>query len=145
MTTTTEAKTTKQAVIDVFKKTPVGPTTLGEEKAAAKKEEKRPTALISAANFKRLNRVHELKTKKDEIDAEIDLHKSFIYKQMDRLGVDVLTKRNLEVVSRDDFTTVTVDWKSLEKDYPEIAALYIKKSKNKRVNWKKPFATLFSK
>jgi hypothetical protein len=144
MTTTTETKTTKQAIIDVFKKGPVGPTTLADEKAAAKKEQKRPTAPITPANFKRLNRVHELKLQKDQIEAEMELHKGFIYKQMDRNGVDVLTKRNLEVVSRDPYTTVTTDYKALEADYPEIAALYITKTKSKRVNWKKPFESLFN-
>jgi hypothetical protein len=130
---------------DIKKALKVGPTTLAEEKAAAKAEQKRPTAPITPANFKRLNRVHELKLKKDEIDAEIKLHQGFINKQMDRNGVDVLTKRNLEVVSRDDYTTVTVNWKQLEADYPEVAHLYITKNKNKRFNWKKPFATLFGK
>jgi hypothetical protein len=137
--------TTTTAVANEVKALKVGPTTLAEEKAAAKLEEKRPTAAISPANFKRVNRVHELKAKKDEIDTEIDLHKSFIYKEMDRKGVDVLTKRNVEVVSRDNYTTVTVDWKALERDFPEVAHLYIKKSTNKRVNWKKLFGGIFGK
>lgn len=123
----------------------VGPTTLAEEKAAAKAEQKRPTAAITPANFKRVNRVHELKAKRDEIEVEIKLHQSFVYKEMDRKGVDVLTKRGVEIVSRDDFTTVTVDWKQLEKDYPEVAHLYIKKTKSKRVNWKKLFGGLLGK
>ena len=148
MTTTTEEETrnkAKEALIAVFRKAPVSPTTLAEEKAAAKAEQKRPTAAITPANFKRLNRVHELKLKRDEIEAEIKLHQGFIYKQMDRAGVDVLTKRNLEVVSRDPYTNVSVNYKELEVDFPEIAALYITKTKTKRVNWKKPFATLFGK
>lgn len=135
MAATVVTKTTKQ----------VKPTTLGEEKAAAKAEEARPTANITPANFKRVNRVHELKATKDEIDVEIKLHQTFIYKEMDRKGVDVLTKRGVEVVSRDDYTTVTVDWRKLEADYPEIAAKYITKKKNKRVNWKKLFTSIFSK
>lgn len=137
--------TTTTAVANEIKAIKVGPTTLAEEKAAAKAEEKRPTAAITPANFKRVNRVHELKGKKEEIDVEIKLHQSFIYKEMDRKGVDVLTKRNVEVVSRDTYTTVTVNWKDLEKDYPEIAAMYVTKNTNKRVNWKKLFGGLLGK
>jgi hypothetical protein len=137
--------TTTTAVANEIKALKVGPTTLAEEKAAAKAEEKRPTAAITPANFKRVNRVHELKAKKEEIEVEIDLHKSFIYKEMDRKGVDVLTKRNVEVVSRDVFTTVTVNWKQLEKDFPEVAHLYITKNTNKRINWKKLFNGIFGK
>lgn len=137
--------TTTAAVAKEIKALKVGPTTLAEEMAAAKAEEKRPTAPITPANFKRVNRVHELKAKRDEIEVEIKLHQSFVYKEMDRKGVDVLTKRGVEVVSRDPFTTVTVDHKALERDYPEIAKLYIKKTKGKRVNWKKLFGGILGK
>lgn len=138
--------TTTTAVANEIKKTlKVGPTTLAEEAAAAKAEQKRPTAVISPANFKRVNRVHELKAKRDEIEAEIKIHQTFIYKQMDRAGVDVLVKRNVEVVSRDKYTNVSVNYKALEKDYPEIAKLYVTKSISKRVNWKKLFTGIFSK
>lgn len=137
--TATELETKRAALREAFRTVPEGPTTLAEEKAAAKAEEKRPTATITPTSFKRVNRVHELKAKKEEIEAEIKIHQGFIYKEMDRKGVDVLVKRNVEVVSRDAYTTVTTDWKSLEKDYPEIAALYITKTKSKRVNWKKLF------
>lgn len=130
---------------DTKKTVKVSPTTLAEEKAAAKAEEKRPTATITPANFKRVNRVHELKAKKEEIEVEIKLHQSFVYKEMDRKGVDVLTKRGVEIVSRDDYTTVTCDWRRLEKDHPRIAKLYITKTKSKRVNWKKLFSGIFSK
>ncbi len=137
--------TTTTAVAKEIKALKVGPTTLAEEKAAAKAEEKRPTATITPANFKRVNRVHELKAKRDEIEVEIKLHQSFVYKEMDRKGVDVLIKRGVEIVSRDPFTTVTVNWKQLEKDYPEVAHLYITKNTNKRVNWKKLFGGVFGK
>lgn len=138
------ATTTKTKVANEIKKAlKVGPTTLAEEKAAAKAEEPRPTAVITPAIFKRVNRVHELKREKDRIEAEIKLHQGFVYKLMDLKGVDVLIKRGVEIVSRDPFTTVTTDYKSLEKDYPEIAAKYITRTKSKRVNWKKPFASLF--
>lgn len=137
--------TTTTAVAKEIKALKVGPTTLAEEKAAAKAEEARPTANITPSIFKRVNRVHELKAKKDEIDAEIELHKSFVYKLMNLKGVDVLVKRGVEIVSRDPFTTVTVNWKDLEKDYPEIAKLYVKKTKSKRVNWKKPFGGILGK
>lgn len=140
MTVTEELETKRATLRDAFRKANVSPTTLAEERAAAKAEEVRPTATISPANFKRLNRVHELKAKKAELDAEIEIHQGFIYKEMDRKGVDVLTKRNVEVVSRDEYTSVSVDTKSLEADFPEIAGLYITKSKKKRVNWKKPFS-----
>jgi uncharacterized protein YqfA (UPF0365 family) len=140
MTISAETETKRATIREAFRKLNVGPTTLAEEKAAAKAEEKRPTATITPSNFKRLNRVHELKAKKAELDAEIELHQAFIYKEMDRKGVDVLTKRNVEVVSRDQYTQVTTDWKSLEADFPEIANLYITKTKHKRVNWKKPFS-----
>lgn len=137
--------TTTTAVAKEIKALKVGPTTLAEEKAAAKAEEARPTANITPTVFKRVNRVHELKAKKEEIEAEIELHKSFVYKLMNLKGVDVLVKRGVEIVSRDPFTTVTVNWKDLEKDYPEIAKLYVKKSKSKRVNWKKPFGGILGK
>lgn len=137
--------TTTTAVAKEIKALKVGPTTLAEEKAAAKAEEARPTANITPSIFKRVNRVHELKAKKEEIEAEIELHKSFVYKLMNLKGVDVLVKRGVEIVSRDPFTTVTVNWKDLEKDYPEIAKLYVKKTKSKRVNWKKPFGGILGK
>lgn len=137
--------TTTTAVAKEIKALKVGPTTLAEEKAAAKAEEARPTANITPTIFKRVNRVHELKAKKEEIEAEIELHKSFVYKLMNLKGVDVLVKRGVEIVSRDPFTTVTVNWKDLEKDYPEIAKLYVKKTKSKRVNWKKPFGGILGK
>lgn len=137
--------TTTTAVAKEIKALKVGPTTLAEEKAAAKAEEKRPTANITPTVFKRVNRVHELKAKKEEIEAEIELHKSFVYKLMNLKGVDVLVKRGVEIVSRDPFTTVTVNWKGLEKDYPEIAKLYVTKSKSKRINWKKPFGGILGK
>ena len=137
--------TTTTAVAKEIKALKVGPTTLAEEKAAAKAEEARPTANITPTVFKRVNRVHELKAKKEEIEAEIELHKSFVYKLMNLKGVDVLVKRGVEIVSRDPFTTVTCNWKALEKDYPEIAKLYVTKTKSKRVNWKKPFGGILGK
>lgn len=137
--------TTTTAVAKEIKALKVGPTTLAEEKAAAKAEEKRPTANITPAIFKRVNRVHELKAKRDEIEVEIKLHQSFVYKLMNLKGVDVLVKRGVEIVSRDPYTTVSVDWKRLEKDYPEVAHLYITKTKSKRVNWKKPFGGILGK
>jgi hypothetical protein len=137
--------TTAAVATEIKKALKVGPTTLAEEKAAAEAEKPRPTANVTPTIFKRINRVHELKAKKDEIEAEIELHKGFVYKLMNLKGVDVLVKRGVEVASRDPFTTVTCNWKQLEKDYPEIAAQYITKTKSKRVNWKKPFGGILGK
>jgi hypothetical protein len=112
------------------------PVSLKEEREAAEIEKKRPTAPISAANYKRVQRVHELKEIMAPYLAEIEEIKGKVFSEMDKKGVDVLTRRNVEVVSRDEATSVSTDAKGLEQDFPEIAGLYIKRKKTYRVNWK---------
>jgi phosphohistidine swiveling domain-containing protein len=136
MTTTSPPEQGEDTLLQV--KTPVGFVSLKEEKEAAELEKKRPTAAISTATFKRVQRVHELKEAMAPLLAEMEDHKIHVFKEMDKKGVDVLTRRNMEVVSRDETTSTSTDVKGLEHDFPEIAGLYIKKKKTYRVNWKNP-------
>ena len=113
--------------------------TLAEEKAAALLEQKRPTKPISAAGLKRVQRVHELKELMAPYLAEIEEHKGVIFKEMDKKGVDVLTRKGVEIVSRDEVTQENLDKKALKSQFPEIAVQFIVEKVIFRVNWKNPF------
>lgn len=123
------------------KATKVQPTTLAEEKAAAKAEEKRPSKPVTPTNWKRIQRVHELKRLMAPLQAEIDEIKAHVEAEMERKGVKVLTRNGVEVVSLDEYDSVKGDWKDLEKEFPEIAGLYVHHTERVRINWKKDTAT----
>lgn len=113
--------------------------TLAEEREAAKAEEKRPTKPISAAGLKRVQRVHELKEIMAPYLAEIEEHKGVIFKEMDKKGVDVLTRKGVEIVSRDEVNGEEWDKKSIKAKFPEIVVEFVREKVSYRVNWKNPF------
>jgi hypothetical protein len=113
--------------------------TLAEEKAAALLEQKRETKPISAAGLKRVQRVHELKELMAPYLAEIEEHKGVIFKEMDKKGVDVLTRKGVEVVSRDMQTREDLNKADLKAQFPEIAVQFIVEKIIYRINWKNPF------
>lgn len=113
--------------------------TLAEEKAAALLEQTRETKPISAAGLKRVQRVHELKEQMAPLLAEIEDHKGVIFKEMDKKGVNVLTRRGVEIVSRDEVTQENLDKKAFKAQFPEIAVQFIVEKVIFRVNWKNPF------
>lgn len=122
-------------------KTNTKPVSLKEEKAAAKAEEKRPSKPITPTNWKRVQRVHELKRLMAPMLAEIKEHQLKVETEMERKGVKVLTRNGVEVVSLDEYDSVTVDRKDLENDFPEITAIYVHHTSKERINWKKDTAT----
>lgn len=113
--------------------------TLAEEKAAAILEQKRPTAPISAAGLKKVQRVHELKELMAPYLAEIDKIKGEIFIEMDKRGVDVLTRKNVEIVSRDLVEGEQWDKKGIAQKFPEIVVQFVVEKVSFRVNWKNPF------
>lgn len=113
--------------------------TLAEEAAAALLEQARETKPISAAGLKRVQRVHELKEQMAPLLAEIEEHKGVIFKEMDKKGVNVLTRRGVEIVSRDEVTQENLDKKAFKAQFPEIAVQFIVEKVIFRVNWKNPF------
>jgi hypothetical protein len=113
--------------------------TLAEEKAAALLEQKRPTKPISAAGLKRVQRVHEIKEIMAPYLAEIEEHKVAIFKEMDKKGVDELTRKNVSVVSRDMQTREDLNKNDLKAQFPEIAVQFIVEKIIYRINWKNPF------
>jgi hypothetical protein len=113
--------------------------TLAEEQAAAILEQKRPTKPISAAGLKRVQRVHELKELMAPYLAEIEEHKAVIYKEMDKKEVDVLTRKGVEIVSRDLVNGEEWDKKGLKSKFPEIVVEFVVEKISYRVNWKNPF------
>lgn len=121
-------------------KTKIGKhVSLAEEKAAAILEQKRPTKPISAAGLKRVQRVHELKEIMAPMLAEIEDHKGAIFKEMDKKGVDELTRKGVSVVSRDMQTREDLNKSDLKAQFPEIAVQFIVEKIIYRVNWKNPF------
>jgi hypothetical protein len=113
--------------------------TLAEEKAAALLEQKRPTKPISAAGLKRVQRVHELKELMAPYLAEIEEHKAIIFKEMDKKEVDVLTRKGVEIVSRDLVQGETWDRDGIKKTFPEVVVQFVVEKVSYRVNWKNPF------
>lgn len=127
--------TVAQAISKDFKA-----TTLTEEREAALQEKSlKKTKPISASLLKKVQRVHELKKIMAPLLAEIEQIKVDAFKEMDNKGVDILTRKGVPVVSRDDSTSTSTDTKGLLHDYPEIAGLYIKKVPIKKINWKNEF------
>jgi len=113
--------------------------TLAEEKAAAILEQKRPTKPISVAGLKRVQRVHELKELMAPYLAEIEEHKGVIFKEMDKKEVDVLTRKGVEIVSRDLVQGEQWDRDGIKKNFPEIVVQFVVEKTSFRVNWKNPF------
>jgi hypothetical protein len=113
--------------------------TLSEERAAALLEQKRPTKPISAAGLKRVQRVHELKELMAPYLAEIEEHKAVIFKEMDKKEVDVLTRKGVEIVSRDMVTGEQWDRDGIKKTFPEVVVQFVVEKVSYRVNWKNPF------
>lgn len=118
---------------------PASNVTFAEEKAAADAEKKRETKPISAAGLKRVQRVHELKEIMAPYLAEIEEHRAKIFAEMDKQGVDVLTRRGVEVVSRDRVESEQWDKKGIAAKFPEIVVEFVKEKISYRVNWKNPF------
>lgn len=113
--------------------------TLAEEAAAAKAEQKRETKPISVAGLKKVQRVHELKELMAPYQAEIEQIKGEIFKEMDNKGVDVLTRKGVEIVSRDRVEGEKWDKKGIAEKFPEIVVSFVVDVISYRVNWKNPF------
>lgn len=114
------------------------PVTIQEEIDAAKLEIIRPTKPISAGGMKRVNRAHELKRMLAPLEAELEVLKGEILREMDNKGVDVMTRKGIPVVSRDKAVRQDVPKDVLLEKYPEIAAEIIVTKTTYRINWKKP-------
>lgn len=118
------------------------PTSLAEEKAAAELEKKRPTKPISVSGLHKVQKVHHNNEKIKELKADNDQVKVEIYREMDNKGVDVLTRKGVEIVSRDDCNVDSTEFDEdrFKNDYPNLYKQYLKKkTPYKRVNWKKLF------
>lgn len=113
--------------------------TLTEEKAAAKAEQKRESAPISVSGLKKVQRVHELKELMAPYQAEIEKIKGEIFIEMDKRGVDVLTRKGVEIVSRDKVEGEDWDKKSIKDMFPEVVVQFVREKITYRVNWKNPF------
>lgn len=112
---------------------------VAEERAAALLEQKRPSAPISVSGLRKVQRVHELKQQMAPLLAEIEQIKGDIYVEMDNRGVDVLTRKGVEVVSRDRVEGEEWDKKALKQNFPEIVVQFVVEKISYRVNWKNPF------
>lgn len=113
--------------------------TLAEEKAAALLEQKRESKPISPARLKDVQRVHEIKELMRPFEAEIDEIKARVYKEMDNKGVDVLTRKGVEVVSRDLVNGEAWDRDAIKKNFPEVVVQFVVERVSYRINWKNPF------
>ena len=113
---------------------------LQEEKEAAKLEQKRETKPISASGLKKVQRVHEIKQLMAPYEAEIAKIKGEIFKEMDNKGVDVLTRKGVEIVSRDEVNGEEWDRKGIREKFPEIIIEFVTSKISYRVNWKTPFS-----
>lgn len=112
---------------------------LAEEAAAAKAEQKRPTKPISVSGLKKVQRVHEIKKILAPYEAEIAEIKAQIFLEMDNKGVDVLTRKGVEIVSRDEVEAEVWDKKSIKAKFPEVVVQFVVERVSFRVNWKNPF------
>jgi predicted phage-related endonuclease len=113
--------------------------TLAEEKAAAKAEEKRPTKPISSHNFARWQHAHAIKEQIKPLEAQLKLIQGHIYSEMDNKGVDVLTRKGVEIVSRDEVTGADqFDMERFKKEHPNLYRKYYlgRKANYFRINWK---------
>lgn len=113
--------------------------TLAEEKAAAKAEQKRETKPISPARLKDVQRVHEIKELMAPYEAEIAEIKARVFKEMDNKGVDVLTRKGVEIVSRDRVEGEKWDKKGIAEKFPEVVVSFVVDVISYRINWKNPF------
>ena len=119
------------------------PTSLAEEAAARKLEEKRPTKPISVSGLHKVQKVHHNNERIKQLKAENEVVKVDIFKEMDNKHVDVLTRKGIEVVSRDDcnLDAYEFDVDQFKNDYPNLYKQYLKKkTPYKRINWKKLFS-----
>jgi len=112
---------------------------LAEEAAAVKAEQKRPTAPISASGLKKVQRVHHLKEQMAPLLAEIEMIKGDIYSEMDKRGVDVLTRKGVEIVSRDRVEGEEWNKKAIKDMFPEVVVQFVVEKISYRINWKNPF------
>lgn len=115
------------------------PTSLAEEREAAKAEQKRPTKPISVSGLKKVQRVHELKELMAPYLAEIEEIKGQIFAEMDNKGVDVLTRKGVEIVARDEVEGEVWDRKSIKEKFPEVVVEFVVERTSYRINWKNPF------
>jgi Holliday junction resolvasome RuvABC ATP-dependent DNA helicase subunit len=113
--------------------------TLAEEKAAQVAEQTRPTKPISPSLLKKIQRVHEINELMAPYKAEIEEIRAAAFKEMDNKGVDVLTRKGVEVVSRDEVNQENLDKKELKAQFPEIAVQFIVTKVIYRINWKNRF------
>lgn len=113
--------------------------TLAEEKAAAKAEQKRESKPISPARLKDVQRVHELNEIMAPYKAEIEQIRGRVFKEMDNKGVDVLTRKGVEIVSRDRVEGEKWDKKGIAEKFPEVIVSFVVEAISYRVNWKNPF------
>ena len=113
------------------------PTSLQEELEAAQLE--RPSRAISVSRFLKVQRVHIINSLLKPLETEKEGIKAEVFAEMDKKGVDVLTRKGVEVVSRDTFTGSEFDVTAFKKDHPALYRQYTKKkSPSKRINWKTP-------
>lgn len=125
MTTKTNSKAVTKAEIDaaVEQEKPVGA---------------KATKPVSASLFKKIQRVHELKRLMAPMLAEIEEIKGSAFKEMDNKNVNILTRKGVEVVSRDTANSRSTNMDALFKDYPEIYSSYVTTKEIKKINWKNP-------
>jgi hypothetical protein len=115
------------------------PISLAEEAAAVKAEQKRPSKPISVSGLKKVIEVHDIKEQMAPLQARLDQIKADMFQEMDNKGVDVLTRKGVEVVSRDEITQENFDKNALKATFPEIAVQFIVTKIGYRINWKNRF------
>lgn len=113
--------------------------TLAEEAAAAKAEQKRESKPISPARLKDVQRVHELNEIMAPMKAEIEAIRGRVFQEMDNKGVDVLTRKGVEIVSRDRVEGEKWDKKGIAEKFPEVVLTFVIDVISYRINWKNPF------
>jgi hypothetical protein len=113
--------------------------TLKEEAEAAKLEQEKPSKPMSAHGFKKWLKAHDLLEKRKPIKEELEQIQKYLYQEMDRGGVDQLTRRGIVIFARDEVKgAIDFDIEGLKRDYPAIYAKYNRGRKDNfwRVNWK---------
>lgn len=109
-----------------------------EEAEAALAEIVKESRPISVSGLKKVNRVHELKMRLAPLEAEIRMLQGEIVTEMENKGVDILTRKGIPVVSRDETTRRSVNYELLETKYPDAAEECLNTTTGYRMNWKKP-------
>lgn len=114
--------------------------TLAEEKAAALQEDARQHSPITPTNFKNLQRVHELQAQISAMNAEIEGYKAAIYAEMDRKGVDVLTRQGVIVVDRKEMDgRRSIDFKTFLAIAPDVVKKVVTYGDRFfQINWRTP-------